>query len=87
MYTNGNKILSQLIFTVFYLDTGNFKALLVCKTETKIILNTNLCTQVNRYETPPPKFISLSRNILGPVPSAAISKNRILQIRGLPYVV
>lgn len=58
MCTNGNKILSQLIFTVFYLDTGNFKVLLVSKTETKIILNTNLCTQVNIYESPPPKLIS-----------------------------
>lgn len=38
MYTNGSKTLSQLIFTVLYLDTGNVKALLVCKTvETKII--------------------------------------------------
>lgn len=63
MFTNGNKILSQLIFTVFYLDTGNFKALLVSKTETKIILNTNLCTRVNIYESPQ-AYIILSRNML-----------------------
>lgn len=56
MYTNGNKILSQLIFTVFYIDTGNFKALLACKTETKIIFNTNLCTKINRYEHHPPSL-------------------------------